>query len=105
MCDLVFNIEEKPEVESSQQPPDEQHNSQCQSSTGVAQQVPVFCSDLTNPLIEAADIKRRLDQMSLKPACGRTVDFAVFIDDDDKEWNYQLSSTGSSLSVDRIDTV
>jgi hypothetical protein len=105
MCDLVFNIEEKPEIESSQRLAEEEPNSQSQSSTGGAQQVPAFCSDLTNPLIEAADIKRRLDQMSLKPSCGRTIDFAVFIDDDDKEWDYQLSSTGSSLSVDRVDTV
>ena len=101
MCDLVFNIEETDDIGRLQTTTPQEHDKAQTASTAVFD----YCPDLTNPLIEIADIKRRVEQIPLKSAVGQPVDFAVIIDEEIPDWDFKLSSNGSCESIDRVDIV
>jgi len=91
MSDLVFNVDVTMDTAGD--------------DNGMTQQTSAYCPDLTNPLIEADDIKSQLEHMTFNPATGKTVDFVVLINDDISEWDFELSSIGSEQSLSNIHTV
>lgn len=118
MCDMIFNIDDAAANHSKLQQstaaaPSGGRDVMTESDRDVIENsvVPVSSNeesvnacyrDLSNPLIDAADIKSHVEQLKLRPANGQTVDFVVFIDDDIPDWEFQLSPSGSTQSLDIV---
>ena len=90
MSDLVFNVDVATNTGSD--------------NNGIMQQTSGYCPDLTNPLIEADDIKTLMEHTTFSPAAGKTVDFVVLINDDISEWDFELSPVGSEQSLGNTKT-